>query len=133
MKKTLALAILFFTGSVFAQEFSARVVDIQPRYRTIQQQKCHSEVVRSDNGTLGTVIGGVAGGIIGNQVGNGTGRDVATVIGALVGAGVGNRIGEDQHTYQTRNVCNIVPVTVRQGETVTFEYRGRRFSIAFDD
>ena len=134
MKKLFSLfALSFASSTVFAYDYVARVIDVQPRYQTIYQQKCHSEIVGSNNSTLGTVIGGVAGGIIGNQVGGGSGRDAATVIGAIVGAGVGNRIGSDQQNYQTRNVCNTVPVSVRRGEVVTFEYRGRRFTVTYDD
>lgn len=107
------------------------IVDIRPIYQTTYHRQCHQERVYSDNGSLGTVIGGVAGGIIGNQVGNGSGRDAATIIGALVGAGVGNRIGEDQRNESWREVCNNIPVTRQTGETVTFEYRGRRFTQTF--
>lgn len=132
MKKLLAITMLATVSSVaVAQEDAARVVGTQPRYSTIMQQQCHVEQVRRDNSGVGTVIGGVAGGIIGNQVGGGSGKDVATVLGAVVGANVGNRIGEDQAVYEQRQVCRSVPITQQVGETVTFEYRGRRFSVQF--
>jgi uncharacterized protein YcfJ len=130
---TLIIPAMLLASASWAHESLVRIINIQPRYQTTLQQKCHTEIVESNNGTLGLVIGGVAGGIIGNQVGNGSGRDAATVIGTVIGAGVGNRIGEDQRTQQTRNVCNTVPITVRRGENVTFEYQGRRFTVAFED
>lgn len=110
----------------------ATVVNVQPRYATRYQRECTTERVQTNNGNLGTVIGGVTGGIIGNQVGNGTGRDVATVLGAVIGAGVGNRIGEDQRNYEYRETCRNVPISRQIGEVVTFDYKGRRFTMNFD-
>jgi outer membrane lipoprotein SlyB len=131
MKKLfLCLATLASTTALAADDV-ARVVDIQPRYTTTLQQQCHIEQVRVDNSGVGTVIGGVTGGIVGNQVGKGTGKDVATVLGAVVGASVGSRIGQDQAGYEQRQVCRSVPITQQIGETVTFEYRGRRFNVQF--
>ena len=118
------------TGPALAQD--VRVINIQPRYVTQYQQQCQQTQVRVDNSGVGTVIGGVTGGIVGNQVGKGSGRDAATVAGAIIGGMVGNRIGQDQAQYETRQECQSIPVTVQQGEIVTFEYRGRRFSQTFD-
>ena len=133
MKKSLILnTLLLCSSSVLAYDI-ARVIHVQPRYQTVYQQQCYQERVESDNSTLGTVIGGVAGGILGNQVGGGSGRDAATVIGAIVGAGVGNRIGEDQRRQEWVQKCSNVPVTVKRGETVTFSYRGRQFTVTFDE
>ena len=132
MKKIIAGSIMGLMSTVaLAQDDVARVIGSQPRYSTIMQQQCHMEQVRRDNSGVGTVIGGVAGGIIGNQVGNGSGQVAATVLGTIVGANVGNRIGEDQAVYEQRQVCRSVPITQQVGETVTFEYRGRRFSVQF--
>ena len=139
MNKVLVSLLAFISINAVAQDVyiggrfdSATVVNVQPRFATRYQRECTTERVESNNGTLGTVIGGVAGGIIGNQVGNGTGRDVATVLGAVIGAGVGNRIGEDQRNYEYRESCRNVPITRQIGETVTFEYKGRRFTMNFD-
>lgn len=133
MKAILASAVLAAVAvPAMAQEDVARVVNVQPRMATVYQQECRTELVRSDNSGLGTVIGGVAGGIIGNQVGGGSGKDIATVLGAVVGASSGNRIGRDQVTYEERQFCHQVPVARQIGETVTFEYRGRRFMVQFD-
>jgi uncharacterized protein YcfJ len=130
MKKFLTIFLLAPTLAVAQQ--SAEVVRVEPRMVTTQQMQCQEVQVRNDNSGVGTVIGGVAGGIIGNQVGKGSGRDAATIAGAVVGGMVGNRIGQDQATYSTRQQCTSVPVTVQQGEIVTFRYRGRIFSQTFE-
>jgi uncharacterized protein YcfJ len=131
--RKLPLSLLFVSTVSFGYDDFARVINVQPRYQTVYQQQCYQERVESNNSTLGTVIGGVAGGIIGNQVGNGSGRDAATVIGAIVGAGVGNRIGEDQRKHEWVQKCNNVPITVKRGEIVTFIYKGRQFTVTFDE
>ena len=130
MRYLLAAAAVILAQPAVAQD--VRVVQIQPRYITQYQQQCQQVQVRVDNSGVGTVIGGVTGGIVGNQVGRGSGRDAATVAGAIIGGMVGNRIGQDQVQYETRQECQSVPVTVQQGEIVTFEYRGRRFSQTFE-
>jgi uncharacterized protein YcfJ len=109
-----------------------RIVHVEPRWVTQYQQQCEWVQTRTDNSGVGTVIGAVTGGIVGNQVGRGSGRDAATVAGAVVGGMVGNRIGQDQAQSEMRQQCVMVPVTRPQGEIVTFEYRGRRFTQTFD-
>lgn len=131
--RKLPIFLMFLSSGSFAYDDFARVIHVQPRYQTVYQQQCYQERVESNNSTLGTVIGGVAGGILGNQVGGGSGRDAATVIGAIVGAGVGNRIGEDQRRQEWVQKCSNVPVTVKRGETVTFSYRGKQFTVTFDE
>ena len=131
MKKILALFVFAISVSAYAQDM-ATVVNVQPRYITIQQQQCQQVPVREDNSGTGSVIGAVAGGIIGNQVGKGTGRDVATVGGAIIGGMVGNRIGTDQASTSVRTQCTYVPMQVQQGSVVTFNYRGHIFTQTFD-
>jgi uncharacterized protein YcfJ len=111
----------------------AHVLQISPRMVTIAQQQCQQVLVQGqDNSTAGTIIGGVAGGILGNQVGRGEGRTAATALGAVVGAFSGSALGgRDAGVAQYRTVCNTVPVTVQQGEIVTFEFRGRQFTQIF--
>ena len=111
----------------------AHVLQIAPRMVTIPQQQCQQVLVQGqDNSTAGTIIGGVAGGILGNQVGRGDGRTAATALGAVVGAFSGSALGgRDAGVAQYRTVCNTVPVTVQQGEIVTFEFRGRQFTQIF--
>ena len=106
----------------------AHVLQVAPRMVTIQQQQCQQVIVQGqDNSTAGAVLGGVAGGILGHQVGRGEGRTAATALGAVVGAMAGSNVGGRDAGYQPRTVCNMVPVTVQQGEVVTFEYKGRQF------
>jgi uncharacterized protein YcfJ len=128
MKKML-FGLALVSGTVLAQD--VYVISTQPRYVTVQQQQCHSVNVTENNSGIGTVIGAVAGGVIGHQVGRGFGRDVATVLGTGIGASVGQRIGQDQQQTVTKQVCDIVPVTMQQGETVTFNYKGRVFTQVF--
>jgi uncharacterized protein YcfJ len=130
MKK--AFGVLFFVPVVSLAQSYAEVIRVEPRMVTKQHLHCQEVQVRTDNSGVGTVIGGVAGGIIGNQVGKGSGRDAATVAGAVVGGIVGNRIGQDQGNYITRQHCSTVPVTVQQGEIVTFRYQGRIFTYTFE-
>jgi len=129
--KKIIFSLVFLPITALAQQF-AEVVRVEPRMISIQQMQCQEIIVRSDNSGVGTVIGGVAGGVIGNQVGKGSGNTAATVAGAVVGGMVGNRIGQDQAEYTTRQQCTISPVTVQQGEIVTFRYRGRTFSQTFE-
>jgi len=128
MKKVL-FGLLLVSGTVLAQD--VYVVGTQPRYVTVQQQQCHVVNVTENNSGIGTVLGAVAGGVIGHQVGRGFGRDVATVLGTGIGASVGQRIGQDQQQTVTKQVCDMVPVVIQQGETVTFNYRGRVFTQVF--
>lgn len=132
---TAALAfIAMLSPNAHAQQQEvAHVLQIAPRMVTIQQQQCQQVLVQSqDNSTAGTIIGGVAGGVLGHQVGRGEGRTAATALGAVVGAFSGNALGgRDAGAAQYRNVCNLVPVTVQQGEIVTFEFRGRQFTQVF--
>lgn len=131
MKKFIVFTLLLGAASLWAQDI-ATVVNVQPRYITVQQQTCTQVPVRDDNSAAGTIIGGVAGGILGHQVGKGTGRDVATVLGAVTGAAVGNRIGSDQTSTAMRQQCTVTPVTIQQGRTVTFNYQGQMFSHTFE-
>ncbi|NDC71299.1 MAG: glycine zipper 2TM domain-containing protein [Betaproteobacteria bacterium] len=78
----------------------------------------------------GAVAGSVIGAALGNQVGRGDGKTVATAVGAVLGSQLGAQQPQASG-YELRNVCNNVPVQIQQGEIVTFEYRGRRFSHQF--
>ena len=135
-----AAGLAAFTGllavapGVSAQEY-AQVISVAPRMVTIQQQQCQQVMVQGQQtgSVTGAVIGGVAGGILGNQIGRGTGRTVATAAGAVTGAVVGNSLGSQPASAQQQTVCNNVPVTVQQGEIVTFSYRGRQFTHAFEN
>ena len=131
MKKVLsALALGIVSTTAVAAE--VRVISVQPRIVTVQQQQCQQVQVREDNSGVGTVIGAIAGGIIGNQVGGGSGKTAATIAGTVVGGAVGNRIGSDQANTATRQECRIVQVNVQQGEYVTFQYKGQTFTQIVD-
>lgn len=132
MKKYIfAASLSLLPMSVLSAEV-ARVIRVEPRMVTVQQQQCQQVQVREDNSGLGTVIGAVAGGIIGNQVGGGSGKTAATIAGTVVGGAVGNRVGSDQANTVTRQECRTVPVTVQQGRIVTFSYQGQVFTQTFD-
>jgi uncharacterized protein YcfJ len=131
MRKVL-FGLMFVVGAAQAQE--VYVVSVQPRLVTVYQQQCQQVAVQrpaASGNQAGGVLGALAGAAIGNQIGGGSGRDIATAAGAVIGYQVGR--GESQPgavEYQT--VCNQVPVTVQRGETVTFSYKGRRFTQNFE-
>ena len=132
MKKTI-VALAFLPMAAFAQQ-SAEVIRVEPRMVTTQQQQCQEVLVQvpgSSGNTAGGVLGAIAGAAIGNQVGGGSGKDIATVVGGVVGYQVGR--GEPTAATTERRVqCTLSPVTVQQGEIVTFRYRGRIFSQTFE-
>jgi uncharacterized protein YcfJ len=132
MKKFLAVFLLVPVLAVAQQ--SAEVVRVEPRMVTTQQQQCQEVVVQvpgSSGNTAGGVLGAIAGAALGNQVGSGSGKDIATVVGGVVGYQVGR--GEaTAATTERRIQCTLSPVTVQQGEIVTFRYRGRIFSQTFE-
>jgi uncharacterized protein YcfJ len=132
MKKFLA-AFLLVPSLALAQQF-AEVIRVEPRMVTTQQQQCQEVLVQvpgSSGNTAGGVLGAIAGAAIGNQVGGGSGKDIATVVGGVVGYQVGR--GEaTAPTTERRVQCTMTPVTLQQGEIVTFRYRGRIFSQTFE-
>jgi uncharacterized protein YcfJ len=131
MKKVL-FSLMFVTSVAQAQE--VYVVNVQPRLVTVYQQQCQQVAVQrpaTSGNDAGGVFGALAGAAIGNQIGGGSGRDIATAAGAVIGYQMGR--GEPQPgSVSYKTVCNQVPVTVQRGETVTFDYRGRRFTQTFE-
>ena len=130
MKKVFLLGLLFSTAAL-ADDY-ARVVNVQPRYVTVQQQQCEQVNVQVDNSGQDAVIGGVIGGVAGNAVAGRHNKALGTVLGGVAGAVIGNNVGRDSARVEQRNVCRNVPVTIQQGSIVTFDYRGRVFSQTFD-
>lgn len=131
----LALALVWAVPATQARaQEVAQVVSIQPRMITITQQQCRQVTVQAQNtgSTAGMVVGGVAGALLGSQIGGGSGRTAATAAGAIGGAMVGNHLGGQQGGAQQQTVCENVPVTVQQGEIITFSFRGRTFTQAFE-
>ena len=129
MKKFILTLTLFSTVAL-ADE--ARVVSVQPRYVTIQQQQCEVVNVQVDNSGQDAVIGGVIGGVAGNAVAGRHNKGLGTVLGGVAGAVIGNNLGKDGARVEERTVCRNVPVTVQQGSIVTFDYQGRLFTQTFD-
>jgi uncharacterized protein YcfJ len=134
MKKFFFVSGVFFSAlSAQAQQF-AEVVSVQPRMVTTSEQVCEQVAVQkpaTSGNVAGGVLGAIAGAAIGNQVGGGSGRDIATAAGAVIGHQIGR--GEPQpSSVEYQNVCRFVPVTVQRGELVTFRYKGRTFTQAFD-
>jgi uncharacterized protein YcfJ len=131
--KRLIVAVAFLPAVALAQQY-AEVVRVEPRMVTTQQQQCQEVLVQvpgSQGNTAGGVLGAIAGAAIGNQIGGGSGRDIATVVGGVVGYQVGK--GDPTPATTERRVqCVMAPVTVQQGEIVTFRYRGRTFSHTFE-
>ena len=127
----------------------ARVVDVQPIYRTVRvqtpQRECWDEVVYEDrsrrrNGNAPAAIaGGIIGGVVGHQFGSGRGNDAMTVLGTLVGSAIArdvaaDRTRRDHHGYQearTVQRCETrTEVSSEQrvdGYKVTYEYDGRHY------
>jgi uncharacterized protein YcfJ len=112
----------------------AQVIDRRPNLVTVQQRQCQQREVMREGSNTGGVLGALAGGVIGSTLGSNK-RDHAAgaAIGAIGGALIGNEISNRNNPQQTevRDVCQLVPVTVQQGETVTFSYRGRTFTQSF--
>jgi uncharacterized protein YcfJ len=133
MKKIcLTLLLLISTVSVTAQDIY--VVNIQPRFITVQQQQCHVQEFHRDSNSGSGTIGAVAGGLLGGTLGSNRNDQVAgTVIGALIGGAIGNEVGREPTRIEQRQVCRYIPVQVQQGEIVTFSYRGRTFTQAFNN
>jgi len=131
--KRLIAAVAFLPVVAVAQQF-AEVVRVEPRMVTTQQQQCQEVLVQvpgSQGNAAAGVLGAIAGAAIGNQIGGGSGRDIATVVGGVVGYQVGR--GEPTAATTERRVqCIMAPVTVQQGEIVTFRYRGRIFTQTFE-
>ena len=116
------------------QQDVAYVVGRQPNFVTVMQQQCQQTPVQISTGGSsvgGTIVGGVLGAALGNQIGRGDGKTVATAVGAVLGSQIGGQQAAAAPTVEYRTICNQVPVQVQQGETLTFEYRGRRFSQLF--
>ncbi len=124
----------------------ARVVDVQPVYRTVRiprdERECWDERVAYRDGHGGSdsytpvIVGGIIGGVVGSHIGKGRGRDAATVAGTLLGASIGRDVArssggyEDVH-YTTETRCRVRKVYDEEerldGYRVTYRYRGRTF------
>ena len=132
MKILAGIALTVFAVSAQAQSFNqdvAVVISKQPKFATMYQQVC-SQVPVERRSQGGGVVGAIMGAAIGNQIGGGHGREIATAAGAVIGGQLGSQNDTSQVEMQTR--CSQQPVTFQQGEIVTFEYKGRRFTQSFN-
>jgi uncharacterized protein YcfJ len=111
----------------------AVVIARQPNFVTIQQRQCEQrEVVTQSSGAGGGLLGAVAGGLIGSTLGgNSRDRNAGAAVGMVGGALLGNEMSKSPAQAEMREVCRVVPVTVQQGETITFNYQGRVFTHSF--
>ena len=131
MKKLLTI-LLALPMSVAAQD--VYVVNVQPKFITVQQQQCHVHEFHRESNTGSGTIGAVAGGLLGSTLGSNRNDHLAgTVIGALIGGAIGNEVGREPTRIEHRQVCRYIPVQVQQGEIVTFSYRGRVFTQTFNN
>jgi hypothetical protein len=133
MKKLFVL-ILLLAGIAHAQSTSefAQVINVQPRYVTTYQKQCEMREVVRDNSRGDATIGALAGGVLGSTIGhNSNDRLAGGVVGALIGGAIGSDVGRDSARAEVREVCRQVPVTIQQGSTVTFNYRGQVFTQSF--
>ncbi len=128
----------------------AKVVDVQPLYRTVTvstpRQECWDEPVTryqagAGNSYTSTIIGGIVGGVVGNQFGKGTGRDVATVAGALLGGSIGRDLGHrhqagGQYYTDVERRCRTINDNYTEqrieGYNVTYRYRGQTYTTRSD-
>lgn len=152
MRKILLAFGMMVPLTVLAYNDSARIVDVQPKYVTSYARQCHIERVpvtravpqggvldgtgQALKGDGDALAGAIIGGVIGNQFGKGDGKTAATIAGVVIGSNIGNgtskQNGGSYTEYVDREVCQNVPQRIQKGEIVTFEYRGRRFTVNFD-
>jgi uncharacterized protein YcfJ len=152
MKKAI-LVLVLASGPAIAYADSARVVNVQPKYITSYTKQCHIEQVpvtrtapqggvfdgtgAALKGDGDALTGAIIGGVIGNQFGRGDGKKAATVAGVIIGSnmanGTANAQGGTYTEYASREVCRNIPQQVQRGEIVTFAYRGRQFTVTFDN
>ena len=132
MKKLLTILLALPMSVVAAQD--VYVVNVQPKFITVQQQQCQVQEFHRDSSSGSGTIGAVAGGLLGSTLGSNRNDQLAgTVIGALIGGAIGNEVGREPTRIEHRQVCRYIPMQVQQGEIVTFSYRGRVFTQTFNN
>lgn len=127
-----SIIIATISSGTFAQEHAV-VVHVEPKHALMQKRVCEpaeSKPLEVPVNTGGAVLGAVGGAYIGNQIGRGSGKDIATAAGAVIGYNIG--AGTHSQNQHRRQVCRDVVVHSQSGEVVTFEYRGKRFTVNFD-
>ena len=139
MKKIVLAGLLLASGFAFADYRDvaqhdrdyARVISIEPRYTTVQQQVCQQGTVTRSNQGSDTAIGAGVGAVTGAVIAGRHDKLLGGVIGGVAGAVIGNEVGKDSTTTVPTQVCHVEQQTVRAGDIVTFEYRGVRFTQVF--
>ena len=139
MKKLVLAGLLLVSGFAHADYRDlaqhdrdyARVISIEPRYNTVQQQICQQGSVTRSNQSTDTAIGAGVGAVTGSVIAGRHDRLLGGVIGGVAGAVLGSEVGKDSTTTTPTQVCHIEQQTVRAGDTVTFESRGVRFTQIF--
>ena len=153
-KQLMTLGIVLMTASLAANagprhnrfEDSARVIDVEPVYETVEvsqpERHCWDEDVSyykpDSKKYTGTVLGSVIGGVLANQIhqGGGKGRDAATVAGALLGGAIGHDISQKhrggQYMTTTERRCETRNYTSYEeqlvGYRVKYRYQGQVFT-----
>lgn len=128
IKQFILVCSFAFPISAQSQEIAV-VVHKQPKYITAYQQVCTQVPVEKRSQGSG-IVGAIVGAAIGNQIGGGSGRDIATAAGAVIGGQLGSQ--NDISNVEMHTRCSQQPIQFQQGEIITFEYRGRRFTQVFN-
>ncbi len=131
-------------------EDTARVLHVEPRYRTVRvatpQRECVQRPVyrrstRHPESYTSTIAGGIIGGVIGNQFGKGDGKTAMTVAGTLLGGSIGRDMKYQHERYdyddtEYREVCHVRERYHEEdridGYRVTYQYRGQRYTTIMD-
>lgn len=117
----------------------AKVVDVEPRYRTVRvstpTRECYDEEVYVERpgyqSHTGTILGGIVGGVLGHEIG-GHHRGPATAAGVVLGASLGRDMSHRRRAdgyYVTEERCDIRRAYHEEervdGYRVTYVYGGR--------
>jgi len=139
MKKIILAGLLLISGLAHADYRDvpqhdrdyARVISIEPKYTTVQQQVCQQGTVTRSNQGRDTAIGAGVGAVTGTAIAGRHDKLLGAVVGGVAGAVIGSEVGQDSTTTVPTQVCHVEQQTVRAGDIVTFEYRGVRFTQVF--
>jgi uncharacterized protein YcfJ len=118
----------------------ARVVDVEPMYRTVRVEQPHRECWdeevyverRGYRSHTGTILGGIVGGVLGHELGGRHHHGLATAAGTVLGASIGRDLSHRRAAdgyYTVRERCDIrTEYRAEQrldGYRVTYVYAGR--------
>ncbi|MGB5541815.1 MAG: glycine zipper 2TM domain-containing protein [Gammaproteobacteria bacterium] len=153
----MALVLPSVTLARHSEQQYAKVVTVEPLYRTVSvevpHRECWTETVyeqtpgyrnepQRHSSVMPTLAGGIIGGVIGHQFGGGNGKKAMTVLGTLIGAGVANDHSQRRNqAYYRPRYASVRAVPVERCETsyetqrhteleaylVTYRYAGRDY------